>query len=73
MKDHKLNMRKRLKSFNDDDISDGATLDSLKTCRLAVAKQMMGKLGTNTNIEAPLFCTWGCQTFIGKDCYINRK
>jgi len=72
MLEHKLNMRKRLKSFNNDDIPDGATLDSLKARRLAIAKEMLGKMGADTNIEAPLFCTWGCQIFIGNDCYINR-
>lgn len=70
---HKLTIRKRLKEFNDDSIPDGSTLDSLKVRRLAVANQFMGRLGRNTNIEAPLFLTFGCNVFIGEDCYINRK
>jgi maltose O-acetyltransferase len=73
MLDHKLEVRRRLLKLNDDTIPDGWSLNDLKMRRLKEAKQIMGKLGSNTNIEAPLFCTWGCQTFIGKDTYINRK
>lgn len=72
MLDHKLNIRRHLKDFNDDSIPDGSTLESLKLRRLAVAKRILGKLGTGTNIEAPLFLTFGCNTFIGNDVYINR-
>ncbi len=73
MLNYKLEVRKRLKCFNDDSFPDGCTLDSLKYQRMAVAKLMFGKLEPGTNIEAPLFCTWGCNTFIGENVYMNRK
>ncbi|KAM0176433.1 hypothetical protein ACHAPF_004813 [Botrytis cinerea] len=68
----KLNVRRHLLKFNDNSINDDDTLDDLKNRRMAVAKTLLGKLGLDTNIEAPLFCTWGCNTFIGKNVYINR-
>jgi acetyltransferase-like isoleucine patch superfamily enzyme len=73
MLDHKLVTRRRLKAFNDDSIPYGSTLDSLKSHRMSIARQIFGRLGSDTNIEPLLFCTWGCNTFIGDDCYINRK
>lgn len=73
MQDHKVRIRKRLKEFNDDFIAEDDTLDTLKERRMAVAEQILGKLGKATNIEAPLFCTWGCQIFLGSHCYINRE
>lgn len=69
----KLNVRRHLLKFNDNSINDDDTLDDLKNRRMAVAKTLLGKLGLDTNIEAPLFCTWGCNTFIGKNVYINRE
>ncbi|KAJ5368469.1 uncharacterized protein N7496_008229 [Penicillium cataractarum] len=39
---------------------------------MAVAKRMLGRVGKNTNIEQSFFVTWGCNTFIGDDVYINR-
>lgn len=69
----KLDVRKQLLKFNDPSIEDEDTLDSLKKRRMSVAKNLFGKLGLGTNIEAPLFCTWGCNTFIGKNVYINRE
>ncbi|TGO51785.1 hypothetical protein BCON_0154g00040 [Botryotinia convoluta] len=65
----KLNVRRHLLNFNDNSINDEDTLDDLRNRRMAVAKTLFGKLGLDTNIE---FCTWGCNTFIGKDVYINR-
>lgn len=74
MLDHKFNTRRRLLEFNDESIPDGSTLESLKIRRLAVAKRILGKLGKGTNIEGPgFFVTFGCNTFVGKDVYINRK
>jgi maltose O-acetyltransferase len=73
MMDHKLNMKRHLKDFNDDSIPDGSTLDSLKVRRQSTAKLFLGKLGKDTNIEAPFFCTFGCNTFIGKNSYANRE
>ncbi|KAI9649595.1 hypothetical protein NHQ30_002176 [Ciborinia camelliae] len=72
MMEYKLSVRKKLLKFNDTSINDEDTLDDLKNRRMAVAKTAFGKLGLGTNIEAPLFCTWGCNTFIGEDVYINR-
>ena len=73
MQDHKIRMRKRLKEFNDDYIADDDTLDTLRERRMAVAEQILGKVGKGTNIESPLFFTWGCQIFMGQNCYINRE
>jgi len=73
MLNYKLEIRKLLKSFNDDSLPDGCTLESLECRRMAVAKLIFGKLGRSTNIEAPFFCTWGCNTFIGVNVYMNRK
>lgn len=69
----KLNVRRKLVKFNDPSIDDEDTLDSLKSRRMNVAKTIFGRLGLGTNIEAPLFCTWGCNTFIGSNIYINRE
>lgn len=69
----KLNVRRKLLKFNDSSISDEDTLDSLKQRRMAAAKDIFGKVGEGTNIEAPFFCTWGCTTFIGESVYINRE
>jgi len=73
MLEHKLTVRKRLKVLNDDSIPEHSTLDSLKAHRFSAAKRIFGKLGAGTNIEAPHFCTFGCNTFIGEGVYINRK
>jgi len=73
MQKHKVRIRRFLKDFNDEFISDDDTLDTLKERRMAIAAQILGKLGEDTNIEAPFFCTWGCQIFLGKHCYINRE
>lgn len=71
--DHKLKIMKQLNAFNDPTIVDGDTFISLKAKRMAVAKQMFGKSGEGLSIEAPLFCVWGCNIFIGDGCYFNRK
>jgi hypothetical protein len=57
MLDHKLLTRRRLKVFNDESIPDGSTLDSLKSRRMSIARQIFGRLGSDTNIEQSLFCT----------------
>ncbi|KAF4995404.1 hypothetical protein FGRMN_5188 [Fusarium graminum] len=71
-RDYKLLALKKLHSFNDDSIPEGSTIVSLKARRMAVAKDMLGKLGEDVNIEPPFFMTWGCNIFIGKNVYINR-
>lgn len=73
MPQYKLGVRRKLLKFNDTSINDEDTFDDLKNRRMTVAKTLFGKLGLDTNIEAPLFCTWGCNTFIGKNVYINRE
>lgn len=72
MMDHKVNMKRRLKDFNDDSIPEGSTLASLKACRMSIAKKFLGKLGKDTNIEAPFFVTFGCNVFLGQEVYVNR-
>ncbi|KAF4960619.1 hypothetical protein FSARC_10433 [Fusarium sarcochroum] len=71
--DYKLETMKKLRSFNDESIPDDSTLASLKSMRMAVAKEMLGCLGNEVTIEPPFFLTWGCNVFIGRGVYINRE
>jgi hypothetical protein len=64
-------MRRKLQSFNDNSIPEGSTLTSLTARRMAVAKGVFGRLGTNVNIESPFFIIWGCNTFVGDGVYMN--
>lgn len=64
---------RKLRAFNNDDIPDDATLSSIKMKRMALAKQMIGKMGKSVNIETPFFIVWGCNTFIGNGVYMNRE
>jgi maltose O-acetyltransferase len=64
---------RKLQSFNDASIPPDATLASLASRRMQVAKTMLGKMGTKVNIEPPFFLTWGCNIFIGDGVYMNRK
>ncbi|KAF4955607.1 hypothetical protein FGADI_4442 [Fusarium gaditjirri] len=73
MMEYKLTTKKKLLSFNDESITDGSTLASLKSRRMGVAKEMFGKLGQNVTIEPPLFLLWGCNIFIGNGVYMNRE
>ncbi|KAJ5676141.1 hypothetical protein N7462_009038 [Penicillium macrosclerotiorum] len=68
----KLSTLQKLNQFNDVSIPEGSTLTSLKTRRMAVAQQMLGRTGNNTNIEPAFFVTWGCNIFLGDNVYINR-
>jgi hypothetical protein len=63
----------RLRSFNDDSIPQGSTIEILKTRRMGAAKGLLGRLGEAVNIETPFFVGWGCNTFIGDGVYINRE
>lgn len=71
--DYKLSTMKKLQSFNDETIPGDSTLLSLKSRRMTVAKQMMGKIGANVNIEPALFLVWGCNIFVGDNVYIHRQ
>ncbi|KAF5575302.1 galactoside o-acetyltransferase [Fusarium pseudoanthophilum] len=73
MMEYKLATKRKLLSFNDDSIPEGSTLASLKSRRMAVAKEMFGKLGQDVTIEPPFFLLWGCNTFIGNGVYMNRE
>jgi len=73
MQKFRIETMRRLRSFNDNSIPDDASIESLKARRMAVAKQMLGKLGDRANIEPPFFCGWGCNTFVGDGVYMNRK
>ncbi|KAF4502287.1 galactoside O-acetyltransferase [Fusarium agapanthi] len=73
MMDCKLATKKKLLSFNDESIPEGSTLASLKSRRMAVAKEMFGKLGQDVTIEPPFFLLWGCNIFIGNGVYMNRE
>ncbi|KAF5013140.1 hypothetical protein FDECE_860 [Fusarium decemcellulare] len=70
---YKVAVMRTLQSFNDVTIPDNATLESLTSRRMQVAKGMLGKLGTSVNIEPPFFVTWGCNIFVGDRVYINRN
>lgn len=71
--EYKLSTLHKLNEFNDTSIPENSTLASLKDRRMAVAKRMFGRLGKNASIEQAFFVTWGCNTFIGNDVYINRE
>jgi hypothetical protein len=73
LNDYKLGVMRKLRSFNNDDIPDDATLASIKMKRMATAKQMLGKMGKQVTIEPPFFVIWGCNTFVGNGVYINRE
>jgi len=45
----------------------------MKSRRMNIARQMLGKLGERVEIEAPFFCGWGSNIFIGDRVYMNRK
>jgi hypothetical protein len=38
-----------------------------------IARQMLGKLGEDVEIEAPFFCGWGSNIFIGDSVHMNCK
>ncbi|KAF5229659.1 hypothetical protein FAUST_10296 [Fusarium austroamericanum] len=73
LNDYKLGVMRKLRAFNNDDIPDDATLSSIKMKRMALAKQMIGRMGKSVNIETPFFIVWGCNTFIGNGVYMNRE
>ncbi|KAF5979146.1 galactoside o-acetyltransferase [Fusarium coicis] len=73
MMEHKLATKKKLLSFNDDSIPEGSTLESLKSRRMGIAKEMFGRLGHDVTIEPPFFLLWGCNIFIGNNVYMNRE
>ncbi|KAH7192781.1 trimeric LpxA-like protein [Fusarium flagelliforme] len=73
LSDFKLGVMRKLRTFNNDDIPDDMTLASLKMRRMALAKEMLGKMGKGVSIEPPFFVIWGCNTFIGSGVYINRQ
>ena len=73
MRAYMFSVIKRLRSFNDDSIPQGSTIEILKTRRMSAAKELLGRLGEAVNIEAPFFVSWGCNTFIGDKVYVNRE
>ncbi|KUJ16586.1 maltose o-acetyltransferase-like protein, partial [Mollisia scopiformis] len=73
MQDHKLEIMRKLVSYNDLPIPEHSTIKYLKQHRVQILAQMMGKLGSSVNIEAPFYCIWGCNTFIGDGVYMNRE
>lgn len=71
--EYKLSTLRMLNEFNDASIPENSTLASLKNRRMAVAKRMLGRVGKNASIEQSFFVTWGCNTILGDDVYINRE
>jgi len=73
MQEHRITVKKLLTSFNHENLIEGSTIDSLRNERMEVARKLMGGVGERVNIEAPFFCAFGCNTFLGDDVYINRE
>ncbi|ODA83181.1 hypothetical protein RJ55_01692 [Drechmeria coniospora] len=73
MSAHKVETMKSMSSFNDELIPEGSTLQSLKDCRMAIARTIFGELGDDVNILAPFNVTWGCNVSIGDRTYVNRE
>lgn len=73
MQSAKTNVRRLVQAFNDQTILVNDTPQSLKGRRMEVAKLLLGVVGENSNIEAPFYCGWGFNVFIGARVYINRK
>ncbi|KAK8071213.1 hypothetical protein PG997_011416 [Apiospora hydei] len=53
LQEFRLDMRRKLQTFNDSNIPEGSTVASLTARRMAVAKGMFGRLGAGVNIEPP--------------------
>jgi hypothetical protein len=80
MLSHKLDVRRRLKDFNDESFPEGCTLDTLKCRRMSIARDIFGKLGCGVNIEGSFFCTVSLIFFFGvgmtgchADCRVYRN
>jgi hypothetical protein len=73
MQSAKLNVRRLVQAFNDQNIRVDDTFQSLKHRRMEVAKLLLGGLGENCNIEAPFYCGWGFNIVVGTGVYINRE
>lgn len=71
--EYKLYTSRKLNEFNDTSIPENSSLASLRSRRMEVVKRMFGLVGERVNIEQAFFVTWGCNTFIGDDVYINRE
>jgi len=73
MQEHRIAVKKLLNSFNSESIKDYSTIESLQEKRMEFARHLFGSVGEDVNIEAPLICMWGCNTFLGDSVYINRE
>lgn len=72
MVDFKFSVMKKLQQMNDETIRPDDTYASLSARRMAVAKEILGMIGSGVKIEANFFLIWGCNIFIGDNVYMNR-
>jgi maltose O-acetyltransferase len=72
MVDFKFAVMKKLQQVNDETIRPDDTYASLSARRMAVAKEIFGRIGSGIKIEANFFLIWGCNLFIGDNVYMNR-
>ncbi|RFU34229.1 hypothetical protein B7463_g2182, partial [Scytalidium lignicola] len=79
MLEHQLCIKRQLAKFNnpvvpDDEKDQKITLASLKAEKLAILKNMLGKIGDDFHMGgiSPLFVVFGCNVRIGNDVSANR-
>ena len=48
-----------------------ATLETERSRRQELAKELFAVAGEGTYIESPFFCDYGCNTYVGKNFYCN--
>lgn len=73
MQAHRLAVMKLLHSFNNENLADGCTMQTLVLSRIEIARKLFGSAGEEVKIETPFFSWFGCNTFIGDGVYINRE
>jgi hypothetical protein len=73
MQAHRLAVMKLLYSFNNENLTDCYTIETLLLNRMEIARNLLGSVGEGVKIEAPFFSAFGCNTFIGDGVYINRE
>jgi hypothetical protein len=64
MQEHRVAVKKLLSSFSSESIKGYSTIESLQEKRMEDASHLFGSVGEDVNIEAPLFCMWGCNTLV---------
>ncbi|KAL3419389.1 maltose O-acetyltransferase [Phlyctema vagabunda] len=70
LQEAKLRTRRLLAEYNDPKIGINETLQDIKVKRKRLATQFFRRIG-ESNIEAPLFISYGFNITIGSNCYAN--